>query len=118
MQAGLDSLGAVELRNAITLEFEVDIPATAAFDYPTISSLAAFIVSQLVPAGAVDLSTPQAAIAASQQLLEPAHMCTELVGMACIYPGSQSGGQKVSAITGLDQPWAPFTANGLQILGY
>ena len=79
----------------MTLEFEVDIPATAALDYPTISSLAAFITPQLVPAGAVELSKPQAAVTTSQQLLESACMRTELVGMACVYPGSQSGGQKL-----------------------
>ena len=44
MEAGLDSIGAVELRNAIISKFGVDLPATVTFDYPTASSLAAFIV--------------------------------------------------------------------------
>ena len=47
MQAGLDSLGAVELRNAIGIAFKLELPATIAFDYPTASSLAGFISSQL-----------------------------------------------------------------------
>ena len=35
MQAGLDSLGAVELRNALTAEFGIAVSATVAFDHPT-----------------------------------------------------------------------------------
>jgi acyl carrier protein len=36
MQAGLDSLGAVDLRNAISSACGVELPATAVFDYPTL----------------------------------------------------------------------------------
>ena len=43
MEAGLDSIGAVELRNAIASKFGVDLPATVTFDHPTASSLAAYI---------------------------------------------------------------------------
>ena len=47
LQAGLDSLGAVEFRNAVSAAFAIDVPATAAFDYPTIAFLAAHICSQV-----------------------------------------------------------------------
>ena len=44
MEAGLDSLGAVELRNALGSRFGIpDLPATLTFDYPYISALASFI---------------------------------------------------------------------------
>jgi 3-oxoacyl-(acyl-carrier-protein) synthase/NAD(P)-dependent dehydrogenase (short-subunit alcohol dehydrogenase family)/acyl carrier protein len=47
MQAGMDSLGAVELRNALNSAFAVDLPPTVTFDYPTITALAGFIVANL-----------------------------------------------------------------------
>ena len=36
MSAGLDSLGAVELKNGVSARFGVSLPATVAFDYPTL----------------------------------------------------------------------------------
>lgn len=36
MSAGLDSLAAVELRNAVAARFGASLPATVALDYPTL----------------------------------------------------------------------------------
>ena len=47
MEAGLDSLGALELKNGLSSHFNIDLPATLMFDYPTIAALAAFIASQM-----------------------------------------------------------------------
>lgn len=50
IQAGLDSLGAVELRNGIAAKFGISLPSTVAFDYPTPKALALYISKQVHPA--------------------------------------------------------------------
>lgn len=50
MEAGLDSIGAVELRNSVSTKFGVELPATVAFDYPTIQDVARFLAAQVAPA--------------------------------------------------------------------
>jgi Phosphopantetheine attachment site len=46
LQAGLDSLGAVDLRNSLSAAFQTDaLPATLAFDYPTVAALAQLLLS-------------------------------------------------------------------------
>lgn len=45
MEAGLDSLGAVELRTSLQDAFGFELPATLTFDYPSVAALSNFIVS-------------------------------------------------------------------------
>lgn len=47
MAAGLDSLGAVELRNSLEGSFGMQLPSTLVFDYPTISALSVFMAAKL-----------------------------------------------------------------------
>ena len=48
MDSGLDSIGAVEVRNAVASKFGIDLPATVTFDYPSVAALAGFVASRLV----------------------------------------------------------------------
>ena len=50
MEAGLDSLGAVELRTSLNAAFGVELPATVTFDYPSVAALATYLASQDAPA--------------------------------------------------------------------
>ena len=52
MEAGLDSLGSVELRNQLASRFAVELPATITFDYPTPAAMAGLIAG--VPACSSD----------------------------------------------------------------
>ena len=47
MAAGLDSLGATELRNALQRATGVPLPATVVFDHPTVAALTTHIVTLL-----------------------------------------------------------------------
>jgi acyl carrier protein len=51
MEAGLDSLGAVELRNSLAKTFELELPATLTFDYPSVAAIAGFISESSGAAG-------------------------------------------------------------------
>jgi aryl carrier-like protein len=55
--AGLDSLMAVELRNALTRSVGRSLPATLLFDYPTLDALAQYLFRVL------DLQAPPAPVA-------------------------------------------------------
>ena len=45
MEAGLDSLGAVELRNALSARLAMVLPATLTLDYPTMETLASHLAA-------------------------------------------------------------------------
>ena len=49
MEAGLDSLGAVELRAALSAAFGVELPATLIFDYPSVSALSRHLATFALP---------------------------------------------------------------------
>jgi len=59
-ELGLDSLMAVELRNALSLSVDRSLPATLLFDYPTVESLATFVEQELQPAEPGEPDAPAA----------------------------------------------------------
>lgn len=132
VQAGLDSLGSVELRNALSAQFEVELPATAVFDYPTVAALAGFIARQLAATagsrrtGAAAGEAEDAAtwlsdsnsdgsggyysgddelalrgwLPAGDSSAQLADLCTDLVGVGCIYPGASGDSGAASSTAG------------------
>ena len=51
MEAGLDSIMAVQLRHVLEAELDVRLPATLTFDYPNLKSLSHFLTSAVLNAG-------------------------------------------------------------------
>jgi acyl carrier protein len=99
LQAGLDSLGAVEFRNAIAASFGIDISATAAFDFPTASVLAQHI-SDLMARRLPDVAAQRSFLMTTKDSLvsslasvhqQMPNLSTYVIGMACIYPTGQPG---------------------------
>ena len=82
-QAGLDSLGAVDLCNAIGIKFGIELPATAAFDYPTAVAMADLISASMAPtqaghvAPAVMSTGDKAAYRMTHWLPDHANVCLQ-----------------------------------------
>ncbi|MEV0570883.1 beta-ketoacyl synthase N-terminal-like domain-containing protein, partial [Dactylosporangium sp. NPDC050588] len=75
---GLDSLTAVEFRNALTAATGVTLPTTVVFDHPTPESLAGLLLAQITGARATD--TVRAAV--------PADEPVAIVAIAGRFPGA------------------------------
>jgi acyl transferase domain-containing protein/surfactin synthase thioesterase subunit/acyl carrier protein len=81
---GLDSLMAVELRNALERRAGARLPATLAFDHPTPEKLADYLLS--VPLARPESSRQEnaaPALPAAQRADEP----IAIIGMGCRFPG-------------------------------
>ena len=59
MSAGLDSISGTEFTNTLAQQFEVELPPTLLFDYPTIESMAGFIVESMPTTMQVEASSEQ-----------------------------------------------------------
>ena len=94
MEAGVDSLAAVELSNSVSAHFGLDVPATLTFDYPTISAMAAFLAPQTGHAQRGDASVDlhSSMLVANDNRGAGRHVAdmSSIVGVACRYPGGEA----------------------------
>ncbi|WP_144070231.1 type I polyketide synthase, partial [Nonomuraea indica] len=78
-ELGLDSLTAVELRNALAARTGARLPATLVFDHPTPATLAGFLLREILDTPAA----PAPVVVDRPSADEP----IAIVAMACRYPG-------------------------------
>ena len=76
MAAGLDSLGAVELRNALEGALGISLPGTLVFDYPSVDAMTQFILSQIPAADAAAEDAGGLMVSAGASLLTAAAVAT------------------------------------------
>lgn len=110
MEAGVDSLGAVELRNAVGARFGTDdLPATLVFDYPTIAALAQYLAAAQAPSSLSAGPPPQAALpAVHAQDAAWLARASEVAGLSCRYPGSNTGDDQQYALSTADTQLCSF----------
>ncbi|MEN0064951.1 MAG: SDR family NAD(P)-dependent oxidoreductase [Myxococcota bacterium] len=101
VEAGLDSLMAVELVRRISRQVDRPLPATVAFDHPDLESLTAFVLRTLEldePPPVVPVAAPKAPAVPSAD--EP----IAIVGMACRFPGASTPDALWDLLKRGDQP--------------
>ena len=91
MEAGLDSLGALELCNALSSKYSLDLPASLVFDYPNITSLSSFLAASIRPAQHALRSHAISSVAQT-----PDVSGADVIGLACQYPSTDSGNISLS----------------------
>ncbi|MCB0207972.1 MAG: SDR family NAD(P)-dependent oxidoreductase [Anaerolineae bacterium] len=89
-EMGMDSLMALELKQRLEVSLGAALPATVAFEYPTIESLTTYLLTEVLQLAE---SSPLSTSAAGQHASIISHQPAEpiaIVGIDCRFPGADS----------------------------
>jgi acyl transferase domain-containing protein/thioesterase domain-containing protein/acyl carrier protein len=100
-ELGLDSLGAVELRNRLAADTGLSLAPAVVFDHPSVAALGKFLLEQTSSAPESVRVLPAAATSSEEPIA--------IVGMACRYPGG---------IGSAEQLWDLVASGGDAIGGF
>ena len=101
MEAGLDSLGSIQLRTNLGERFSMDMPATLALDFPNALAIATYIKESKQPINASRWSNDEDLIVA---IHKPTDATTNILAISCMY--THAGSQQQFFDT--DQFWYPI----------
>ncbi len=85
-ELGLDSLAALDLREALERALQIEVPPTALFNYPTLDLFAAFLLDRIappalaVPGASAGGSTPSAVARPNDELEGELRLLAEVLG--------------------------------------
>ena len=82
-ELGLDSVKAIELRNALGYRVGATLPATLAYDHPTPAAMATYLLDKVLAAA----ERPTVVAAEPARVPGPADEPIAIVGIGCRYPG-------------------------------
>ena len=100
-EAGMDSLGAVELRGSVLARFGVDLAPTAVFDHPTVAALAGLLAAGLpAPAGGPGAGVQDAAPA--HKAVSPQEVLAQLQEVLSALLGARVDADAPLMAAGLD----------------
>mmetsp|Transcript_8226 Transcript_8226/g.21814 ORF Transcript_8226/g.21814 Transcript_8226/m.21814 type:complete len:229 (-) Transcript_8226:35-721(-) len=102
MEAGLDSLGAVELKNAIDTAVGIELPGTLVFDYPSVTAMVDYIdgafYTSIDDAKEIDAATA-GGFATSAAASSDGVCCMSVLAVSSLLPSLFQSSGFVDAIT-------------------